>query len=277
MKGALGLMLILAGTELFAGGQIEVLPEAQPQCVFGDKAQSIAVRFYGRGEEIVTVDLLPRLLQASASTVAHVRELPGKRLTLLPGQTVLKVETLDLPAVRAESRFLIQWRNGGSNVIGQTEVLVYPTNLLTQLKSLAGDEPLGVFDPADALKPLLRTQAVEFVDLVETGTDKFRGRLAVFGPFETKTQMRASLRDDIRALAKRGVAVLWLLPPPENARRLNHRSTVVREGGGVVVVPRPVLVAQLAERPEAQLNLLRLAEEALQPTPLALPETEFSN
>jgi hypothetical protein len=37
------------------------------------------------------------------------------------------------------------------------------------------------------------------------------------------------------------------------------------------------LFAQLAQRPEAQLNLLRLAEEALHPTPLDLPGTDTNN
>ena len=262
-----------------AGG-VPTLPSvaaAESQQVFAGGNRVIAVQLQNDLTTPVTVELRVRLLQATVATTAPLQELPWKQVQLLPGQIVRESVGLDFPPVRTETRFLLQWIAGGSNVIGQTEVLVYPTNLLTQLKSLAGDEPLGVFDPADALKPLLRTQAVEFVDLVETGTDKFHGKLAIFGPFETKAQMRASLRDDIRALAKRGVAVLWLLPPPEQRAPLKPSFSVVREAGGVVVVAASSLVTQLAERPEAQLNLLRLAEEALQPTPLALPETESSN
>jgi hypothetical protein len=51
----------------------------------------------------------------------------------------------------------------------------------------------------------------------------------------------------------------------------------VRDDAGAVVVGAHGMVTQLTERPEAQLNLLRLAEEALLPTPLTLPETETSN
>jgi len=124
---------------------------------------------------------------------------------------------------------------------------------------------------------LLRTQAVEFDDLVETGADKFRGKLAVFGPFETKAQMRTSLRDDIRALAKRGVAVVWLQPPPGPAAPFKPSFYLVREEPGAVIVAAHDLTARLAERPQAQLNLIRLAGEALHPTPMNLPESETNN
>ena len=269
------LLILLLAREVQA--QLQVVPEHRPQAVFGGMNHNIAVQFRNVGGQSLESDLRMVLLQTSTATAARSGEWPWKQLPVLPGQTVLDKATIPFPVVRAETRFLLQWIAGSSNVIGQTEVLVYPTNLLTQLKVLAGDEPLGVFDPADALKPLLRTQAVEYVDLLENGTDKFRGKLAVFGPFETKTQMRASLRDDIRALAKRGVAVVWLLPPPEKRASLKPSFYVVREAGGAVVVAEHSLVTQLAERPESQLNLLRLAGEALRPTPMNLPETETSN
>jgi hypothetical protein len=265
---------------LFVGGvqaQLQVVPDSRPQAVFGGVNQNIFVQLRNVGGQSVESELRLVLLQTSMATAARSSEVSWKRLQVLPGQTALESIRLDFPPVRAETRFLLQWIADGRNVIGQTEVLVYPTNLLTQLKALAGDELLGLFDPADALKPLLRTQAVEFVDLVEAGTDKFRGKLAVFGPFETKAQMRSSLRADVRALAKRGVAVVWLLPPPEKHQPLTPSFYVVRETDGAAVVAAHGLVAQLAVRPEAQLHLLGLAREALHPTLLDLPETETSN
>lgn len=256
--------------------QLQVVSDCRPQAVFGGKEQKIAVQFRNVGTQPLESALRIVLLQTSTATAARISEWPWKKLLVLPGQTVLETAAVSFPAVRAETRFLLQWITGGS-VIGQTEVFVYPTNLLAQLKVLAGDEPLGVFDPADTLKPLLRTQVVKFSDLVEAGTDKFHGKLAVFGPFESKSQMRLSLRDDIRVLAKRGVAVVWLLPPPEKRVPLKPSFYTVRESDGAVVVAAHGLVVQLAERPEAQLDLLRLAEESVHPMPLALPETETKN
>lgn len=253
------------------------MAESEPQQVFSGVARSVSVKLQSVGTQPVLVDLRWRLLQTTTATTTTIAELAWKQMQLQPGQTVLESVRLDFPPVRAETRFLLQWIEGGSNIVGQTQVLVFPTNLLTQLQALAGDQPLGVFDPADGIKPLLRMQAVPFQDLLEDGTDKFRGKLAVFGPFEAKMQMRASLREDVRTLAKRGVAVVWLLPPPEKRAPLKPSFYAVREAGGGVVVAEHNLVAQLAERPEAQLKLLRLVEEALNPTPLALPETESSN
>lgn len=261
-------------------GDIPTLPSvaaAGPQQVFAGGSRVIAVRLQNNLVTPVTVELRVRLLQATGATTAPLQEMPWKQMQLLPGQTVLESVVLDFPPVRAETRFLLQWSEGASNIIGRTEVVVYPTNLLARLKTLAGDDPLGVFDPGDQLKPLLRTQGVEFQDLSEAGTDKFFGKLAIIGPFGSKSQMRASLRDEVRALAKRGVAVVWLQPPVEKFAPLKPSFYVVRETGGAVVVAAHDLVAQPAERPQAQLNLLRLAEEALQSVSINLPETEISN
>jgi hypothetical protein len=264
------LLLLFAGTGL---AQLRLVPDPSPQAVFGGTRQNLEVRFQNASGQNAENDLRLVLLQTSTATVVPIGEWPWKKLSVLPGQLVLERVALDMPAVRAETRFLVQWRSGRSNVIGQTEVLVYPTNLLTQLQVLAGEAPMGVFDPTDSFKPLLRKQRVEYADLLEDGPDKFSGQLAIFGPFALKSPMRASLQEDIRALAKRGVAVVWLLPPPEKRQPLQPSFYVVRAEGGAVVVAAHSLVAQLAERPEAQLNLLRLAEAALHPRPLDLPQT----
>ncbi len=257
--------------------QLCVVLEHSPHSVFGGTNQTVAVQFRNAGGELLECDLRMVLLQTSSATAARDAERTWKKLRVLPGQTVLETAVVPLPPVQGETRFLIQWVEGVTNVIGRTEVWVYPTNMLNQLRTLVGDEALGVLDPTDALKPLLRAQAVDFVNLAETGTDKFRGKLAVLGPFETKTQIRAGLREDVRALAKRGVAVVWLLPPPEKHAPLKPSFYAVTSTGGAVVVAAHDLVAQLAQRPEAQLSLLRLAEEALHPTPLDLPGAETNN
>lgn len=257
--------------------QVDLLTPVEIPRVFAGAARSIAVSFQNHSDTVTEASLRLRLWQTSSEIAVNLWDTPWKTLKLLPGQTILDVVQISFPPVKAETRFLIQWIEGASNVVGKTEVLVYPTNLLARLKTLAGDEPVGVFDPGEQLKPLVRSSTVEFQDLIEDGTDKFHGKLAIFGPFETKSQMRVSLKNEIRALAKRGVAVVWLLPPPEKRALIKPSFYVVREAAGAVVVAAHGMVAQLAERPEAQLNLLRLAEQALHPTPLDLPVTEISN
>jgi hypothetical protein len=263
------------GLEAFA--QFQVVTDPDRPRVFAARTNALAVRVHYAGAQAATASFSVRLIQLNSATTIRIGDFPWKQMSLLPGQTILDVAQVGFPAVNAETRFLVQWFQGVSNVVGRAEALVYPTNLLARLKLLAGDDPLGVFDPTDEVKPLLRSLAVAFQDLVEDGTDKYRGQLAIFGPFESKAQMRASLKDDIRSLAKRGVAVVWLQPLSRTSVPLKPSFYVVREAEGAIVVAEHGLVAHLAERPEAQLNLLRLAEEALHPTPLDLPETESSN
>ena len=60
--------------------------------------------------------------------------------------------------MKAETKFLVQWLEDSNSVIGRTEVLVYPTNLLHELKLLVdeSEDNLGVLDPQNQLKPALK-------------------------------------------------------------------------------------------------------------------------
>src|SRR5262249_10861541 len=151
--------------------------------------------------------------------------------------------------------FLVQWVGASNKVVGLTELEVYPPDLFKDLKPLTGGEPLGSFDPQDQLKPLLKAAAVEFVDLEETGLERFVGKLAIIGPFGSEAEMRSGLGHDIKALARRGVGVVWLQPAPEPRDRLVPSFYVVPEGKGTVVVVQAGVVENLAESPRAQLNL----------------------
>jgi hypothetical protein len=199
-------------------------------------------------------------------------EAPWKKLPVLPGQTVLESATLTFPSVKAETRFLVQWLEGTNTLIGTTEVLVYPPDLLKELKPLLGEEPLGVFDPQNQLKPLLKAAAVECQDLEDTGLENFHGKLAIIGPFSTRAQMRESHANrSVKALAQKGAAVVWIQPPPAKRAQLKPSFYTVPEGKGAVVVVQPDLVANLAVSPQAQLNLIQFARVALHPEPAQLP------
>lgn len=108
---------------------------------------------------------------------------------MLPQQTVLESAQLDFPAVRAETKFLVRWLENSNRVIGMSTVLVYPTNLLAELNPLLAGQELGVLDPNDSVKPLLKQNGVKFTDLGESALEDFRGRLAILGPFSSKSQL----------------------------------------------------------------------------------------
>ena len=217
-------------------------------------------------------EIRTRLYQTSSATVAPISEKPRKKIEILPGQTVLESLSMDFPAVNSETRFLIQWLEGTNQVVGKTELLVYPTNMLGELKLLLGEATLGVLDPNDQLKPLLRQNRVEFSDLGETALEDFKGKLAVIGPFSTRAQMREGLAQSIQKIARKGVAVVWIQPPPGSKDPIRPSFGIVPAGRGVVVLVQPDLVANLQENPQSQLNLVYFCKLALNPTPLSLPD-----
>src|ERR1039458_8627212 len=151
-----------------ASAQLQLLPDREPQRVFAGDARKITVTWRNAGDKNASADVRTRLYQASSATAVPLSEKNWKKIEILPGQTVLESASMDFPAVNAETRFLIQWLAGTNRVIGKTEVLVYPTNLLSELKPLLGDANFGVLDPNNELKPLLKTAKVDFIDLGET-------------------------------------------------------------------------------------------------------------
>jgi hypothetical protein len=257
---------------------MQALPGNEPQWVFSAKERRITILLHNPVANPVEADLRIRLYQASSATATPVSEASWKKLTVLPGQTVLESAPVTFPAVKAETRFLVQWLDGTNKVIGVTEVLAYPPALLKDLKPLAGEDPLGVLDPLNQLKPLLKAATVECVDLEDSGLENYHGRLAIIGPFQSRAQIREDLPKRIKALAQNGCAVVWIEPLPERKRKeLKPSFYLVPEGKGAVVVVQADQVANLGENPKVQLNLIQLARLALQPEPPRLPHLTPSN
>jgi hypothetical protein len=254
-----------------ARAQLRVVPGLEPQQVFAGEARQISVVWQNCADKRAIVGLRAKVSQASSATVMPISETPWKQIEVLPGQTILESATFDFPPVKAETRFLVQWVEGTSNVVGVTEVLVYPVDLLKELKPLAGDEPLGVFDPQNQMKPLIKAVSIGFVDLENVNLENFGGRLAIFGPFSSKTQMREGFTGQIKTLAGKGAGVVWIQPPPDPRDEMKPSFYTVYEGKGAVVVAQAGLVSNLADNPQAQINLIHLARIALNSQSFSLP------
>lgn len=264
------LMALFAGA---AQAQLQLLPDAQPLSVFGGATQIVNLHWHNSGNETVSVEIRTRIYQTSSATAVLVNDAAWKTLQALPEQTVLDTARLDFPAVKAETQFIVQWLEHTNRVIGTTEVWVYPTNLLAELKPMLGEATLGVLDPNDELKSLLKQNKVEFVDLGESALENFRGRLAILGPFRTKAQLPENIAPRVKAAATNGVAVLWLQPPPGPRDKLQPSYFTVMTGTNAVVVAQSSLVADLPNHPQSQLRLVQLCRQALHPEPAALPES----
>ncbi len=266
------LWLCVGNSGSIASAQPKLISDVAPQCVFSGQLRNITVVWRNPSDAIVGAEISTRILQASSTTTIPLFEAPWKSLKVLPQQTVLETARLGFPAVRAETKFLVEWLESPNHILGKTEVLVYPTNLLAELKPLAGGGPLGVFDPQNRLKPLLKNLKLNFTDLENSGLENFSGKLAIIGPFQSKAQMREGLTTQVLALAKKSTAIVWLQPPQAKRDKLLPSFYSVLQSTNAVVIVQPELVSDLPDNPRSQLNLIYFCQLALQPQPLTLPD-----
>jgi hypothetical protein len=263
-------------------GQLTIATNVEPQRMFFGQAKNVPVIIHNAAGQSFAGAISTRIFQTSSATAVRLGETPWKQFQALPGQTVVESAPLDFPPVKAETKFLVQWVDNTNHIIGETAVWVYPKNLLAELKPLAGGQPLGIFDPQNQLKPLLKNLKVDFENMENSDLEKFSGKLAIIGPFQSKPQMREGLASQILALAKKGAAIVWLQPPPEPSPRpspnrwekekLRPSFYSVPESQTAVVIVQPDLVADLAGNPQAQLNLVYFCKLALHPQPPTLPD-----
>ena len=260
-----------------AWGQLGVAPEDGPQRVFGGSTQTVSVRWHNGGTAAMENNIRMRTMQLSSATAAQVDEAAWKTLRVLPGQIIFETAALAFPTVKGETRFLVQWIGGTNEVLGATEVRVYPTNLLAELGPLVGHEDgaLGIFDPQNQLKPLLKNVKVDFVDLENAVLEDFRGKLAIIGPFEAKASMDPLLAKKIQKLAQNKVAVVWMQPPRVPEDRPVPSFYFVPGIEAAVVVVQAELAVDLLTNPRSQLNLIYFCKLAMHPQPLALPDTSL--
>ena len=249
--------------------QLQLLPAEKPQSIFAGMARNVTTTWRNDGTETASVDLRACVFQTSSSTAAHSSDTSGRRLEVPAGETVIENVVLQFPAVRAKTGFLVQWMEGTNRLLGNTRVVIYPTNLLAELKTLMDGNILGVLDPNNTLKPLLKQNGVKFVDLEEASLEEFRGKLALIGPFQSPGRMRADLASTMVTMVEKGVALVWFQPPSDWDDELRPSYCVIPHGKVALVVVQPELIAGLSEIPRPQLNLVYFCKQALSPNPVS--------
>ena len=257
-----------------ASAQPRLVSDTAPQCVFSGPSRNITVVWHNPDDVIVGVEISAQLLQTSSSTVVPLGVQAWKTLRVLPGQTVIESASLNFPPVKAPTRFIVQWLLSTNRVLGETEVFVYPTNLLDELKLLVAqsENNLGVLDPEKRLQPALKQAGIPFVDLGNTRLMNFGGKLALVGPCAASDPEWPGLAGRIRRLAQNGVPVVWIQSSPPKPDALWPSFYLVPAGQAGVLVVDPGLVSDLPDRPQALLNLIFFCKLALNPQPPALPE-----
>ena len=260
---------VLLGWAGVAMAQLQLVPDAQPPMVFGGGARTIELRWRNVGGEMTNAEIRARIFQASSATAVSLGEMPWKNLPVLPGQTVLESARLDFPTVNAPTKFVVQWTGGTNQVFGRTEVLVFPTNLLGELKPLLDGEPLGLLDLGNELKPALKSSGVELVDFEESALEGSHCKLAVIFP---QVKPGGSSSPEARDVSPMRGAAIWVLPPPKPGEEPVPSFHFRRSAKGTVVFVSPELLAHFSESPQAQFNFISLCKQALRPDSASNPK-----
>jgi hypothetical protein len=263
-------MVMVCGWPAMAGAQLQSLSTPETQQLFAGAAKTVSVTFSNGGDEVFDAPVLMCVLQTSSATTVQLGEWPWKKLEVLPRQTILESARLEFPAVNAETKFLVQWMAGTNHIIGKTEFLAYPSNLLHELKLMLRADELGLLDPNNLLKPSFEQDHLEFVDLEKTALEDFSGKLAIIGPFKSQAQMREGLLKAIQRIAMKDTAVVWIQPPPNRGDEIKPSFYLVPEAKGVVVIVQPEMIADFSQNPASQLNLVHFCKLALKPVPFVL-------
>lgn len=252
---------------------VQVFSREGVVAAFGGVPRQIEVQITSRARDTIEVDLGQRLVQATSATVAPLGPATTwKRFHLRPGQTLLESHAVTFPTVRAVTRFGILWQDNLGQHLGTTEVDVHPAELLRELGRLAGPDPIGVLDPDNSLKPLLRSAQVALIDLEARDLNSFGGSLAILGPFRSAVRMPRDLRMHVLHRAKAGLATVWFVPARPAGQDEEPRHYLFEAGHGSVFVAASDTVAGLSENPRAQRNLVRFARLALRLEQLDLPK-----
>jgi len=197
-------------------------------------------------------------------------------MQLPAGPILFDSPPVPFPAVRAPTRFLVRWLMKDGQALGSTEVEVYPTNLLSELASLAGGLPIGILDPQRQLEPRLEALRIPSVDLARSDLQGFEGRLAILGPFSREHPAPPDLARNLRIRSTQPLAAVWLCPPADAtspAPPFLPSFHAVQFGRATVIVAQGDLVRDLAINPRAQQNLILLARHAVHPQTFGLPES----
>ncbi len=254
-----------------ATAQLQIVPPETTPAVFAGSARRLPVVFNNPDAQPVTVRIRPQLWQTSATTAAPWPPAGAdSSITALPGQTVVVSPSLDLPPVRFGTLFVVHWWTADDRLLGVGELWVYPTNLLHGLRDLAGSTtPIGVVDPAGEWDAALATGDLAMTHLSPATLQNYRGRLLLVAAPRPGSDWPVDMPARIAGLAKAGVAVVWVQPTPAPGATPEPGLEFVRIGAVAVARPPARALHALAEKPRAQLSLLRAAELACQPALLA--------
>jgi hypothetical protein len=264
MAVSLLFVFVLSMTRFNAtGAEVQLLSQPGTVKLFGGGPRPVELRWSNTVTTTAALPIFVRLSQATSDTVAPWSYDLWKRITILPGQTILESAVLKFPDVRAQTLFLAQWATQDGQILGTSKITVFPTNLLGELTVLSGHKPIALFDPSNFFQGIFKR--FEIYDLRDRPPGEFDGKLAIVYQVPHGSPSPQAPVTSLINLASRGVGIVWIREAPERSDRLLPSFVAVRKGAGNLVVAQPGLFANLPEDPQAQINRVELARMALCP------------
>jgi len=250
--------------------QLEFPPESAAAIVFGGEPQTVSVRVHSRAaiDPVVTnserkdVAVRFRLFQESSGVAVPLGPAqPWKRLSILPGQTLLETVSVEFPPVKRATDGLVRWETEEGQGLGSTRVRLVPTNLVAELKPLTSGGPMGVVNASTAMTGLFEGAGLAVEDLTDL-PQRQEAHVIVVMPGELVETQPALLARRIRSWVESGRTVLWFKSDPSA-----WTSTLAerRPGQGSLVTVDAGMVERL-DTAEAQWRLVNLVRWACRPT-----------
>jgi hypothetical protein len=258
-------------TPFVACAQIVVGQTMRPQVVFAGGESSVVISLTNPSEQNVEAAFDVRVSQIAGAIAAPLGgPKPWKKAALQSSQSVIENLRISLPAVRVATRFRVEVLDGAMQSVGRLLVLGCPPDILKRLGDLGGERGPGLFDPGEVLAPAMRAAGASFVELerAEALAD-FAGQL-VIAELSGKDAAPQEWRKAAGAAAKRGVAVILLLPADGVARTagfmdLEGYVTIDASAAGRIAILQRAIPEPLATSAAAQFALVQLAEMLIRP------------
>lgn len=219
------------GGARLAVAQLAVSTEVAVQTVFSGEPAAVTVFVENGGREPVKDAVSTRIFQLAAATKMPLGERqPWKEIAVLAGQTVREKIELTFPALAELALYRVEFTEAKGGPLGGVTVRACPRTLLQTLTRLSGGQPVGVGDAGGQLSAVLKRCDVPLVEIAGEAAADFHGSLALLRSADVTPAESTRLRALAAALAKRGVAVLWLQPAPGGTER---ETRTVGRGGAV--------------------------------------------
>jgi hypothetical protein len=225
----------------------------------------------------ISTEVLLQVFQASPPLAVPIPALAiRKPITLSPGQRVIESIEIDLPAVRAQTQFIVRVRQP-AGVPGHFELWAYPSNRLSELRSLLGGRPLWLANPAPTWKEALQAAGIEAREagwledarLPDPPSLALLNAPTLAASGAVPSEWTRLLADAVHRV-KAGAAVICV-ESTSAAMQTEPSYYPVPLGRGVWVVAQPFTLKNLATDPWSQERLLAMARLATGSAQLHVP------